>query len=330
MNAAAAASPASAASRDGSNRGFALIAALAVAAWILAGALFKLLHGTPNDLPAILRELPLSIDLVYKLAIAIELALVGLTVLKARWAWPLLALTLLVFDAILLQQIASGATSCGCFGSKLAMSPRRMLLIDSALLLALLASRPWSGLRARGAPALVVLPVCALLAALPWALDRRVDTIVPARPSASVPTGGAPAPAQPAGQGPTALLGSYAVLEPASWIGRDVWDTQLAQWIDVESLALDGTWVLYRRTCDHCAAHLERMSREDKGERAIVLVRIVEARDTDQNQLVHVLPQGSHVMHAELPAAVDFVVTTPVILELESGVVRSAVENPPE
>jgi len=329
VNAASAAPAASTASRDGSNRAFALFAALAVAAWILAGALFKLLYGSPNDLPAILRELPLSIDLVYKLAIAIELALVGLTLLKARWAWPLLVLTLLVFDAILLHQIASGATSCGCFGSKLAMSPKRMLTIDTALLLALLASRPWSGLRARGAPVAVVLPFCALLAALPWALDRRVDTITPARTSASAPTATGPAPA-PAGQGPSALLASYAVLEPTSWIGRDIWDTQLAQWIDVEALALDGTWVLYRRTCDHCAKHLEQMSRTDTGERPIVLVRIVETRDNDQNQLVHVLPQGSHVMHAELPASVDFVVTTPVILELEGGVVRSAVENPPE
>lgn len=329
MNAAPTDSPASAASRGERNRAFALCAVLAVAAWILAGALFKLLYGSPNDLPAILRELPLSIDLVYKLAIAIELALVGLALLKPRYAWPLLALTLLVFDAILLQQIASGATSCGCFGSKLTISPKRMLLIDSTLLAALLVSRPWSGLRARGAPLALVLPVCALLAALPWGLDRRVDTIAPVRPDPSTPAA-AHSRGLPAGEGPSSLLASYAVLEPKSWIGRDIWDTQLSKWIDVETLALDGTWVLYRRTCDHCATHLERMSREDHGERPIVLVRIVETRDNDQNQLVHVLPQGAHVMHAELPASIDFVVTTPVVLELEGGVVRSAEENPPE
>ena len=207
--------------------------------WILAGAAFKLLWGTPNDLPQVVRDVPLELGLTYRLAIGIELGVAFLAFLRPRWAWPLAACVLLVFDAVLLTQL--GAENCGCFGSKISMPPWLMLAIDSTLLVALLATRPWSKL-ARGGPNVVMLAgACALGLVLPWVLDRQAlpSSVESSDRSEREPRLGRP----------------WVQLDVTAWVGKDVWDTPLARWIDVTSLPLSGLWVLYRNTCDHCAAH---------------------------------------------------------------------------
>src|SRR5262245_56227487 len=102
-----------------------------VAAWVITGASYKLFSGSPNDLPPVVREFILGPDLTFRLAIAIELSIALTAILWPHVGWKLLALQLAVFLAILVQLMASGEASCGCFGSKVTIKPVTMFLIDA-------------------------------------------------------------------------------------------------------------------------------------------------------------------------------------------------------
>lgn len=271
--------------------------------WILSGALFKLLLGTPADLPSIVRELPLDVGLTYKLAISTELAIAAFALLVPRIAWPAVASLMAVFCAILVKLWLDGDANCGCFGSSVTFPPWAMLLIDGALLGVLLAQRPWRDWRItfpRGA--IVASAIALLLVSTPWILDREASAA------------------------PVALPG-YVVLDVESWVGEDVADTDLAPFVDLDALPRDGLWIFYRHTCEHCAEHLFELAATDEGERNIALFRIVEADDTEANRLVQLLPEGEHVAKVELPVNVDWVVTTPAEFEVEGGRIVSAREG---
>lgn len=279
--------------------------------WIAVGALFKLLLGTPNDLPQVVRDFPLELGLTYKLTISIELCIALLSLLRPRWSWLLLFAIYLTFEAVLITQMAAGDANCGCFGSKVPMAPWVMMAIDSVLLLGLLISRPWKTLGKKGAPTVVVIGALALAIALPWLLDRQVTG------DGNGGNGGA--------------LGNWIELDIESWVGQDVWDTPLGQpplneHITVEELPLDGIWVFYRYTCEHCAEHLAEMARTETGERLIALIRLQEPQDTEANRVVQEMPTGNFVQHAQVPDAFDYVIQTPAELRVEGGRIVEAVE----
>jgi hypothetical protein len=289
----------------------ALAALWLIAAWILAGATFKLFWGTPALLPAVVRDLPLELGLTYKLAIGIELAVVAVILSKPRWGWVLAVLQLLAFDLVLVTQIAAGETNCGCFGSKLSVSPPLMLAIDSALLLALLLARPWRTLPAGPSPG-VPLAVGAIALALPWLFDRQVET------GTAVADG-------------KALEGQWIELDVEDWIGQEIWDTPLGQpplsgYVDVAALPLDGLWVFWRATCEHCRDHLAHLAENEHGERLITLLQLVESTDTLGNRVVGAMPDGNFVQHAVLPPSIAYLLQTPAELVLEGGRVVAARE----
>jgi len=288
-----------------------------VAAWILAGALFKLLRGTPADLPQLVREIPLRLGLTYKLVISIELAISLVALLRPRWGWPLLVLQLCVFDAVLARQLAAGETSCGCFGKGFPIPTWGMAAIDSSLLVLLLAARPWSGGLAAGLPAGALVLVGALALPLPWAFDREA----PAAPPASSGADGG------AGEPTLHALRQYVELDVEKWVGKDLSETPLARWLDVYQYPPNALWVLWRQTCDHCARHLAKLAQEETGERFLVLVQIQEEGDTEANRVVHLMPQGDFVLEAELPDSVDYVVTTPAEIETVDWKVVKAAEG---
>lgn len=292
-----------------SSRPVALGARLAprlVGAWILAGCLLKAFVGTPGDLPAILRSLPLPIGTTFALVLGIE-AFVGIaTIVRPGRAWPLATLVLLVFVAVLSTQVAAGAKSCGCFGSKIQVPPWAMLAVDVTMLAILLASRPWR--LARGGFGDFVTAGFALAAAiaLPALVDREA-------------VAGAPA-------SPVAGLRKWASLDVASWKGKKVTDLDLAKWVDL-SAAHDGVWFLYRDSCEVCALCLQRVAIKERGEREITLVRIGESGPAAAHQAVHMLPTGPWVRRIELPSTVDWSVTAPTRVIVEGGVVTSATQG---
>ena len=290
------------------------VAALVVriaGAWILAGALFKLLAGTPADLPELVKKVPLALGLTWKLAIGVELSLAALALLRPRWAWPLLLLTFLVFDAVLASQVAAGAKNCGCFGSSVQVPPWLMLTIDSVLLAGLLITRPWR-LAATGPSPLVsgaLLASIGVGVALPWIHDREVGG-----------TGSDGASHSPDG--------GFVIFDVESWIGEDVADTPLGSLLDDPyALPPDGLWVLYRQDCEHCAEHLAELARTEQGDRFIVLVRLKQSHDTEASRVVYQVPAGPFVQSVALPDTVHYVVTTPAELELEGYRILAAAEG---
>lgn len=316
------------------------VAVRVAAGWILAGALFKLLQGTPNDLPEVIKDLPLELGLTYKLAIAAELALSVLAILRPRLAWPLLAIVYLVFEYVLFTQISAGEAECGCFGSKIPLKPIHMVSIDSVLLIFMLLSRPW---RLRGGAKLaLVVPLMAIGAALPWILDREAtapreraqDVASPAANEGastgatgvgakqSEPKAGTSAAPDPKAEG----LPEYVILSMDDMHGKLIDDTKLADWLedDVSTLPIDGLWVLWRWTCSHCAEHLEHLANNPPDVPFLTLVRLKEEIDSDANREVYTKPMGANVIETSLPAEVDWVIETPAELELEAGIVVRA------
>jgi len=295
----------------------ALAALGAVALWVLLGATFKLFWGTPALLPkpvlATGERLGLEVGLVYRLAIGIELALVAVALTRPKLgAFGLIAL-LVVFDLVLGAQIAAGEAKCGCFGASFSPSPKVMLAIDTLLLVALLATSPWSA-AGRGFPFFVPLVLGAGGLALPWFFDREL------KPKLTVE-----------GETVEVAKDAYLVLDLEKWVGQDIWSTPLGQAplnasLDVNTLALDGLWVFWRATCDHCAVHLKELKAKEQGQRLLVLVQLEERQDTLANRVVHELPEGNFVQRAVLPASIEYVLPTPGELLLEGGKIVAAKE----
>lgn len=280
-----------------------------IACWILTGAIFKLFWGTPALLPAVVRDVPLELGVTYNLAIGIELAIAAIALVAPGWGWLLQAALLVVFDVVLTTQIAAGDANCGCFGAKFSMPPWLMMAIDSALLVVLIALRPWSA-RLRGLPVVVPAALAAAALAVPWFLDRQVDT-------------------ETAAAGTAAPENAWIELDVDNWVGEDIWDTKLGQpplseYIDVMQLPLDGLWVFWRADCEHCAKHLGHMKSVETGQRLVTLVRLEQKHDSEANRVVHEMPDGNFVQYASLPPSISYILTTPAELLLEGGKIVAA------
>ena len=236
-----------------------------VAMWVIAVALLKMFQGNPGDLPPVVRDfMPdlMDIDLKFKLAIAIELGISVFALLKPRLGWlgqvPMLSL----FVFILVLLIQAGAESCGCAGGALKMKPETMLAIDGFGLIAILATRPWSSISRRSMGLPIVLVLSLLAAATPW-MFIRTAVEVPARTEDG------------AWQLPDPLP-SYANLDPEEqgWLGKHIRDTELGIWMDTDLYDANTTWILYRVTCEHCAAELTELYNNWDNQTIYVLVRL--------------------------------------------------------
>ncbi|MEW6072499.1 MAG: MauE/DoxX family redox-associated membrane protein [Planctomycetota bacterium] len=278
----------------------------AIGLWVAVGALFKLLAGSPNSLPPVVLDFPFPADMgvKYKAILGIELLVVALALLRPRWGWLAGGALLAGFVVVLLLTL--GEPSCGCFGEEITMPPWAMLAIDGPLLAALLALRPWRTVRGRGLPRVVVVAAVAIGIAAPWFHDRELKgtlTIDGVEQTGSR---------------------KWIAFDLAQWAGRDIGKTELAQVLapdELYALPPDGLWVFWRSTCDHCAEHMAHLAETERGERMITLLRLNEPTDTEGNRVVHTFPEGSFVVRADLPDRVDYVVTTPGELEMQSFVV---------
>ncbi len=279
--------------------------------WIGLGAYLKLFHGSPADLPQVVQDLPLARALTYKIAISIEFALLVLALTRPRWAWPLLTGALLTFDAILIPMVIAGVESCGCGGSAISIPPIFMLSVDTLLLVLMLALKPWNLRRSDRIPAAAVGLLLLVALTLPWMWNREAKPPASSDPAADISE-------QPANQ--------YLSLDVEAWVGSQIADVPLSDWIDLDALPKDGLWIFYRDTCDHCAEHLFELSFEDDGSRPIVLLQIIDAHD-QQPKVVEVLPEGEHVTHLVLPRHIQWDVTTPADMTVEDGKIVAAREG---
>ena len=277
--------------------GFAVFVTRLGALWVLVGAALKLFLGTPYDLPQIVQQLPLDLVLTYQIAIAAELTVGVLAMLKPRWAWLLLLTLLILFDVALITQIRDGEASCGCFGSAIDVPPIVMLVVDSVLILLLLISRPWASLGRDGIHALALAMLLVVVVPLPWVLDRS---------------------SCPSEDGPLIGRGFYPI-ELETWEGTRLEDKEFARCAKLEDLPSDGLWIFYRNTCELCAELLEYVAVAEGGQRPVVLLHLPDM--PDEKSYVHDLPQGEHVHVVELPDDGTWLVTPPAAFVLVGGCV---------
>lgn len=284
------------------------LAIVLAAGWLATISTLKLVSGNPGDLPPIVRESsPFDPTTTLILAVAIELSIAFVALARPKLGWIPLAAIYLVFELVLSTLIASGATSCGCGGGALKIHPIVMASIDGALLLFVLATRPWK--RAAG-PALPLVGLAAgviVLAIVPW------QTI---HVRQSDPTSAS----------------SFVMLDPRKWVGQLVYDVpDLKQHMaptDVEKLPTDGLIVLWRQGCSHCAEHLREMANDsalNDGSKQITLVQIKD--DLEDGRAVDALPQGGHVTMLEFREGPTFVITTPWEVVVEGGMVTAALDE---
>lgn len=271
------------------------------ALWLATGALAKLFLGTPALLPDVIREhTPVSLNLTYTLVIGVELALVALGFLRPRLAWPLFVVLYAFFEFVLTTQLRAGAKSCGCFGDGFHVSPALMMVVDSALLLCLLVTKPWLALRSRGAGIGILFSAVVLAFAAPaaWIYVRTHGTHE--KPP------------------------EFVEFKPQTWIGKSIFDiADLTKWVPAEQLPTDGKIVLWRQGCTHCAKHLREMANGDQGLQPILLVQIQD--DLADSRAVDAMPQGAHVTQAALPKGMEvFSLQTPWEITVAGGTVTEA------
>lgn len=304
--------------------GLAAWAVRAAGLWVLAGAVFKTFNGSPALLPEVVTNLsPFDADLTFKLTIGVESCIGVLALVRPKWGWWIVALTYLVFDAILASLLAAGEAECGCFGKDFPIPVGGMLAIDTALLLGVLVTRPWR-LPAGKAP-VWLLALALVGVAAPWVHDRQVAPPTRTGPS----TDGEEGEGGAAGTSDGSASGGYTILDLESYVGQSIYDTELAQWIgdDVYALPGDGIWVLWRWTCTHCKAHLEQMVAQPPDQPFIVLVRLKESHDNEANRQVVAKPSGPNVLEASCPDTVEYVCQTPAEIVVQGGMVVSAAEG---
>jgi hypothetical protein len=307
--------------RQGS--GLARLAVALAATWLGIGALFKLFAGTPNLLPAPIRDhSPFDWDLTFRLVIPIELTLVWIGYFAPRLGWWMLAALFVLFEVLLAQMVAAGEKSCGCLGNAVSLPPAVMMAIDGVLLLGMLATRPWSklprGTSSKSIAAIVVLS--AVSWALPWIVipsSSATNVVPPSNGTSTSPSGTG----TPGASVPTAR---YILMTPEKWKGQSIYDVaELTAFVPADKLPTDGVVVLWRQACDHCAKHLREMASSDKGAQPIVMVQLQD--DLEQTRAVDSMPQGAHVAHYTTPSGVAVTVETPWEIHVAGGVVTEVV-----
>ncbi len=295
--------------------------------WILAGAVLKLLAGTPANLPSILLKGAgaAGLDLMFLLrySIGVELAAVGLVYLLPRLARWIEGALLGVFLLILAGDLLVGASSCGCFGG-VEVHPAVMLVVDGTLLLGvLLAGRFGVG---RGST-----PFSAgwVGAALIWVAAAFAASFFATMPDGAAPAAAAAAAAPVSAAASAPALPSYYLPEYATWIGKPWRDLEIAGWVRGAPADLDQGMhflVFYRKDCPHCHDLLEL---HFQGALPYPTT-VVAVPDRGGFPASNVFPMPcTECGQAELPAGVDWFMQTPVVVRLEDGVVKCAAEVDP-
>lgn len=323
----------------------------AAAVWILVVSSIKAFGGSPNDIPLFLRQW-VGPELAYFGSISIEMAFAAAALVRPRWGWMMMSALMLVFVGVLLHLISIGATSCGCFGGAIKLAPAHMLVIDGGLFLAMLATRPWKSRAGGNAPPIATVAVAAIGALVPWFVisndappapkpvyhapdeTRPADTNVAVNAQSSAPAAveGSVA-AQPAPEVndstprvwtlPTQLP-RWVKLEPETWVGQSIHDTELGVWMDTRSFSGDGSWILYLETCEHCRDFLQKLDEQFAADPKIYVFVRLSTPDDESAGIVKIKPPGDQ---AALPSEVNWVLmpeAAPWEIVLEGGVVKSA------
>jgi hypothetical protein len=303
-----------------------LLCRVVVPLWVASGAIVKLMELSPKTLP---KETILTlahkadIDLYVLLAVLISLEFVAVftMLLVARLARPMAVLVLGTFCVLLIGELVRGnITSCGCFG-EVTIPPWLMLLIDGPLLIGVLVFDPTPAMPAapRGWPkAAAVLLAAVAVSATFWRIlpERQAPEVDPPNPVAGTWT-------------PKPLPAYWFVTDIDAWIGKPWREIELFQFLKEEPQHLDEGRryvVFYGRTCDHC----------DDMFHAVLIDPAIGSLTTAIEvpfDKTHLRGSGSWPMpeteceHLQLPVGCDWIITTPLVVTLQDGIVECAEEG---
>lgn len=297
-----------------------LVARVAIPLWLGAGAVLKLVDGSPSNLPAALVKwlggIGVDLRFVLELSIAAELVVAGVMVLVPGLARPVGIAMLAAFVPVLIGDLALGASSCGCFGA-VQVPPWVTLATDVAFLVCLVVV-------ARGVAALRVppsLPTRHVVAAGLWSAVSIAVAFFPAQAASPAPAAERRATEQPAAPAEGYFLPVYD-----EWIGRRFDELDIAGWIRglPEDIGTGQQLVLfYRLDCEHCH---ELMEVYFAGEPPAPTTAVaVPERAGFPTEGLQPFVCGACRL-AELPSGVDWFLQTPVLVSLADGVVACAAE----
>jgi hypothetical protein len=310
-----------------------LLTRLVVPAWVLAGAIFKLAHGTAKNLPHLFidfaRKTGVNLDLLLAGLIGLEFFAAAVMIFLPRWSRHMAVFMLSVFCGILIIELAQGAESCGCFGD-ITLHPGVMLAIDGSLLLAVIGL--WLATRARR----LTTPRWAAAATVLATLAGFGISFARLAPRSS------PEPVIDPGQGeasntqPAPDAGGRQVRRPPStylpdcskWPGLRWEQLDIAQYMEKwpRDISTGRHYVIfYQRTCEHCYEFFEAHA---VGELSIPThaVAIPEGRGGFATSGLHPMV-CNECEQLELPIGCDWVITTPIVVAVEDGVVVCAQEG---
>ena len=326
--------------------------------WILTGALLKLAERTPKLLPRNIWMTGdrIGIDLYWLLAglIVLELLAIGLMWFAPRLAKPTAVFMLVCFCVILLAEILSGNTACGCLGAY-SPPPWVMLLIDGSLLLGVLlfATSPGQGPwlpAARRVPIAAWVGAGALACGL-WILPQASATaeVVADPPGGAAEdepvdeaTAPAATPVQPqvastagvsissgASTGPRRArkLEPYHVPRPDTWQGRRWQDIPLAQFMPTWPTDVTAGLryvVFYSKSCSHCQDLFQQQFYQPPVPTAIVAIPESKTGFNPDTWLPMECPGCEEL---DMPVGSDWIISTPLVVALENGIVQCAREG---
>lgn len=338
--------------RDGTLAGTILVR-IVVPLWVLAGASVKFGTFNPALLPEPIldlvkitagpfgvRDLGWWLEMWLRFFIGAEFAAALVMFLSPKLARFTASFLLAVFLAVLAATMAKSAQregitaiwsgSCGCFGSA-SPPPIAMFGIDAALLAGVVFLRPRRGAIVPLRPWLVAASVVVGFGIsygrpTPVIKLEPMPTPVPAQPSSPAPVdGGASASAAGSwGEIPDRLEPFYFT-EFSEWIGRPLSSQPIARlvsrplpdWVDEDRFHL----VFYRSDCDKCHELLDAFFSGPLE----TPVLAVEIPDGDPAAALG-MPCEECLLH-RLPEGTEYVLTTPVLLTVENGIVLAACED---
>ena len=343
MMAASASRPPAPSPKEGGFSGTILVRVI-VPLWVLLGASIKLWTFNPALLPEPILDLVKDtaslfgisnlgwwLEMWLRFFIGAEFAAILIMFTSPRLARLVASFLLAIFLAVLVATMAKSAQrdgisaiwsgSCGCFGSA-SPPPIGMFLIDGAMLIGVIFLRP----RTRGGLRLILVGLSILVGfGLAFGRPTPVITLEP-MPAPIAPTPETTPETEGVGWGeaPTSLEPFYFT-EFTEWVGQPLSSQPLARLIsrplpdgiDQDRFHL----VFYRSDCEHCHALLDDFFSGPLSTPTIA----VKIPDGDANADLG-MPCDECLLH-ELPAGTQYVVTTPVLLTIQDGVVIAACEN---
>ena len=305
-----------------------LLTRFIVPAWILAGAVSKLLENSPAKLPVALLKLAgslgINLDYLFHMGVGVELAAAGVMIVAPSLSPLIAAGLLLLFFPILVGDLFLGASSCGCFGS-VQVHPGITLSVEAVLLVAVFVAAHfvrwrWLPGRIDGWRVVVALAwtVLAFAVAFGYPLVKAGAPAATATGSLATPT---PSQAPP--------VPSYYLPDYSSWIGKPWKDLDIARWVKGAVSTGPGVRyiILYRKDCEHCHLLLSTKFSGDLPYPTTVIA--IPEKEGFPSSGVFPMP-CTQCSEAELPAGCDWFFKTPVVVRLEDGIVTCAKEVDPE